>query len=199
MLSDIIALLSVDYVAFFAALVTVIVGFIALKELAEKFCTTFGIKLRYLEEKKEMKKCQTEVKMSLNDLKERQDRFEVQHKENMDAREEFNTKVMQSIADLKDNIDNMRVEIERREARKRFKKLRYDLLNYSDKIVNSEYVSADMMAEIKDEISEYHNISEKYSFENNRVNVSISIIEQKYDELLKAGKVVTGDNYEIYS
>ena len=188
-MKEILELLSLDYVAFFAALLTVVIGFIALKELVEKFCRTFGIKLRYIEEKREMQKCQTDVKASLARLQERQDAFERQHKENMASREKYNKKVMACINALKEDIDEMRAETERREAQKRFKKLRYDLLNYADKIINAEQVTAEMITEIFDEIDEYHTISKKYEFENGRVDVSISVIKAKYEELLKSGKV----------
>ena len=184
-----INLFAINYVDLALALATIVIGFVAIKKAVEEFCQTFGIKLRYLEEKQEMKKCQTEVKTRLAELGLRQDKFEKQHGDNVKARDKFNKEIMERIDALHKDIDAMREEIDRREAQKRFKKLRYDLLNFSDKIVRCESVSAEMISEIYDEIELYENLSKEYGFENGRVNVSISVIQQKYEELLKNGKV----------
>lgn len=184
-----INLFAINYVDLALALATIVIGFVAIKKAVEEFCQTFGIKLRYLEEKQEMKKCQTEVKIRLAELGLRQDKFEKQHEDNIKARDKFNKEIMERIDALHKDIDAMREEIDRREAQKRFKKLRYDLLNFSDKIVRCESVSAEMISEIYDEIELYENLSKEYGFENGRVNVSISVIQQKYEELLKNGKV----------
>ena len=182
-------LLAINYVDLLLALGTIIVGFVAIKKALEEFCQTFGIKLRYVEEKKEMHKCQTEVKTSLRELEERQDRFEKQHEENIKVRDKFNKEIMDCINELKADIVDMRDEMEIREAEKRFKKLRYDILNFANQIVSAQQISAEMIDQIFEECAEYEKISEGYGFKNDRVNVSMSVIQSKYEELLKEGRI----------
>lgn len=185
-------LLAINYVDLLLALGTIIVGFVFIKKALEEFCQTFGIKLRYVEEKKEMHKCQTEVKTSLRELEERQDRFEKQHKENIKARDEFNNKMMECINDLKADIVDMRDEIEYREAEKRFKKLRFDLLNFASRLAQSEEITGELMSQVASEVDEYEQIVAEYGFKNNRVNASIKIIQEKYEQLLREGKIIIG-------
>ena len=184
-----INMLSIDYVSLLLALGTVVVGFVAIKEAVEKFCKTFGIHLAYLDEKAEMRRCQVEVKASLKELKERQDLFEKQHEENIAVRDKFNQEIIDRVQELKDDIIEMDRRIEKREAEKRFKKLRYDILNFANAISNMNTISNEMIQQIFDECSEYENLSGEYGFKNDRVNVSISVIKDKYEELLREGKI----------
>lgn len=185
-------LLAINYVDLLLALGTIIVGFVAIKKALEEFCQTFGIKLRYVEEKKEMHKCQTEVKTSLRELEERQDRFEKQHEENIKVRDEFNKEMIGCINELKEDIVNLRQEIEYREAEKRFKKLRFDLLNFASRIAQSEEITGELISQVNHEITEYEELVEQYNFKNNRVNASIKIIQEKYEQLLREGKILIG-------
>ena len=185
-------LLAINYVDLLLALGTIIVGFVAIKKALEEFCQAFGIRLRYVEEKKEMQKCQTEVKTSLRELEERQNRFEKQHEENIKARDEFNKEMIGCINELKEDIINLRQEIEYREAEKRFKKLRFDLLNFASRIAQSEEITGELISQVNHEITEYEELVEQYKFKNNRVNASIKIIQEKYEQLLREGKIIIG-------
>ena len=183
-------ILSIDYVSLLLALGTIIVGFVAIKKAVEEFCQTFGIELKYLREKQEQSECQKEVKSRLAELNERQDKFEHQHEENIKARDKFNKEIIDSINELKADIVDMRDEMEIREAEKRFKKLRYDILNFANQAVSAKQISAEMIDQIFEECGEYEKLSKDYGFKNDRVNVSISVIKDKYEELLKEGKIM---------
>ena len=185
-------LLAINYVDLLLALGTIVVGFVAIKKALEEFCQTFGIKLRYVEEKKEMQKCQTEVKTRLAELNDRQDKFEKQHEENIKARDEFSKEMIGCINELKEDIINLRQEIEYREAEKRFKKLRFDLLNFASRIAQSEEITGELISQVNHEITEYEELVEQYKFKNNRVNASIKIIQEKYEQLLREGKIIIG-------
>lgn len=185
-------LMSIDYVSLLLALGTVVVGFVAIKKAIEEFCQTFGIELKYLREKREQRECQTEVKSRLAELSARQDKFEHQHEENIKVRDEFNNKIMKCINDLKADIVDMRDEIEYREAEKRFKKLRFDLLNFASRIAQSEEITGELISQVNHEITEYEELVEQYNFKNNRVNTSIKIIQEKYEQLLREGKILIG-------
>lgn len=185
-------LLAINYVDLLLALGTIVVGFVAIKKALEEFCQAFGIRLRYVEEKEEMKKCQTEVKTRLAELNDRQDKFEKQHEENIKARDEFNKEMIGCINELKEDIINLRQEIEYREAEKRFKKLRFDLLNFASRIAQSEEITGELISQVNHEITEYEELVEQYKFKNNRVNASIKIIQEKYEQLLREGKIIIG-------
>ena len=185
-------LLAINYVDLLLALGTIIVGFVAIKKALEEFCQAFGIRLRYVDEKEEMRKCQTEVKTRLGELNDRQDKFEKQHEENIKARDEFNKEMIGCINELKEDIINLRQEIEYREAEKRFKKLRFDLLNFASRIAQSEEITGELISQVNHEITEYEELVEQYKFKNNRVNASIKIIQEKYEQLLREGKIIIG-------
>ena len=185
-------LLAINYVDLLLALGTIVVGFVAIKKALEEFCQAFGIRLRYVEEKEEMKKCQTEVKTRLAELNDRQDKFEKQHEENIKARDEFSKEMIGCINELKEDIINLRQEIEYREAEKRFKKLRFDLLNFASRIAQSEEITGELISQVNHEITEYEELVEQYKFKNNRVNASIKIIQEKYEQLLREGKIIIG-------
>ena len=185
-------LLAINYVDLLLALGTIVVGFVAIKKALEEFCQAFGIRLRYVEEKEEMRKCQTEVKTRLAELNDRQDKFEKQHEENIKTRDEFNKEMIGCINELKEDIINLRQEIEYREAEKRFKKLRFDLLNFASRIAQSEEITGELISQVNHEITEYEELVEQYKFKNNRVNASIKIIQEKYEQLLREGKIIIG-------
>ena len=103
--------------------------------------------------------------------------------------EQFTAYLMNILNDLKADIVDMRDEIEIREAEKRFKKLRYDILNFANQIASAQQISAEMIDQIFDECGEYEKLSESYGFKNDRVNVSMSVIKSRYEELLKEGRI----------
>lgn len=186
-------LAEIDYISFLLAFFTLIAAIVAGKNLLEKFCDIVGIELKYIKEKKEIKECQTTVKKELQDIVERQDRFEKEHRENMEKREEFNKEVLDSMNSLKYDFKILSDTIDRREAEKRFKKLRFDILNMADRLCRAESVTAEMLAQVMDECSEYEQLSKEYKFKNNRVNISIGVIQKKYEEFLLAGKIISGE------
>ena len=190
-------LATIDYVSFLLAFFTIAGAIVAGKTILEKFCDVVGIKLTYLEEKRKMQECQTTVKQELKDIVDRQDRFEKEHRENMEKREEFNKEILDAMQSLKNDIDILDKTIERREAEKQFKKLRYDILNFADRIVKSEQISAELIDQVFSEIILYHDMVEKYEFENGKVDVSIKVIQKKYQELLMSGKVIERMEKEI--
>ena len=185
-------LLAINYVDLLFALSTIIVGFMAIKKAVEEFCQTFGIELAYIRRRREQEECQREVKTKLSELSERQDKFEHQHEENIKVRDEFNKEMIGCINELKEDIVNLRQEIEYREAEKRFKKLRFDLLNFASRIAQSEEITGELISQVNHEITEYEELVEQYNFKNNRVNASIKIIQEKYEQLLREGKILIG-------
>lgn len=184
-------LTEIDIVSFLLAFFTIAAAIVTGRDLMERLCAALGIKLTYLEEKRKMQECQTTVKQELKDIVERQDRFEREHRENMEMREEFNKEILGAMSSLKDDFKNLSEEIDRREAEKRFKKLRFDILNMADRLCKSESITNEMILQVLDECNEYTTISHKYNFENDRVTVSMKIIKKKYEQLMLEGKVIS--------
>ena len=190
----ILQLASLDYLKLLMALGTVVVGSVVIKEALMKFCTTFGIEFSWIRTKRERKEYEKEIRADLDALIKRQENLERIHEEAMEARIEFNQNIQNNVNSLKDEIISMEKRIEIREAEKRFRKLRFDILNFADKISKSESVMAEMIDQIFEECSEYEELSKKYKFKNNRVNSSIKVIQKKYEELLLTGKILDGES-----
>lgn len=188
-------LASIDYLSLITSVVIIMGAVIALKELLERFCNTVGIELYWVREKRELKNCQETVKKELADLKERQYRFEQEHRENIEKRNEFNEQIISAINMIKDSIVDFKAEIERKEAEKKFEKLRDDIINFANELSMRESVSHELIANIYKKINYYEKLHKDYNFENNQAPVSIEVIKQKYQEMLKNGHVTKeGEN-----
>lgn len=190
----IIKLASIDFVSLLSALSIIIVATVVIKEAIEKFCKVVGIEFAWIRRQKERAEYEEKVKTDLDTLSKRQTELENLHNEAMEARTNFNRTVLESIDSLKNDISSLADHIDKREAEKRFKKLRFDILNFADKISKSESITAELIEQVFDEISDYENLVESYNFKNNRVNTSIAVIQAKYQELLMQGKIVKGDD-----
>ena len=192
-----IDMLSIDYAALLLSLGTIIIGGVAIKEALEKFCKAFGIKLKYVEEREEAKKCQTEVKTGLKDLATRQEKLEKLREKDVEASKKTDKEIMNIVYSLKQDIQMLSFDMETREAEARFKKLRYDICNFAVRISNnSEEISGDLIKNLYSEINEYEELTEKYKFKNNRVNDSIEKITQKYHEMLDQGLIKEDEFYD---
>ena len=189
----IIELMSIDYPSFLAAMVTIIAGFLAIKEILERFCKAVGIEFSWIKSRRETQECQQTIKHDLEELAKRQRELKEERKRDMDERARFDNEIKKCIEGIKQEIADLGEHIEKREAEKRFKKLRFDILNFADRISKSESISSELVEQVFDEIQDYENLVSEYEFKNNRVNASIVVIQQKYQELLMQGKVFKED------
>lgn len=183
-------LTSIDYFSLISAVVIIMGAVVALKELVEKFCAVAGIEFAWIKEKNEMRECQQTVKQELAELRERQDIFEADHKSNIEKRNQFNKDIIESIEAVKNTIAEMGKDIERREAEKKFEKLRDDILNFANDLPTRKTVSEELIANIYKKIDMYNNLHNEYKFENSQAPVSIEVIKQRYQEMLKNGQIV---------
>ena len=191
----IVDLMSIDYFSLISAIVVIMGAVIALKELFEKFCNAVGVEFSWIKDKNDMREGQTTIKRELADLKERQDRFEREHRENIEKRNEFNEQIISAITEIRNCITGLRKEIERREAEKKFEKLRDDIVNFANELALRDTVSSELMENIYRKIGLYESLHEEFGFKNNQAPVSIEVIKQKYQEMLKSGHVTKeGEN-----
>ena len=182
-------LMSIDYISLLSAIVVIMAAVIALKELLEKFCNAVGIEFSWIKSKNDMKECQTTIKRELADLKERQDRFEQEHRENIEKRDEFNEQIISAIKEIRNCISGLRKEIERREAEKKFEKLRDDIVSFANELALRDTVSSELIENIYRKIRLYESLHEEFGFKNNQAPVSIKAIEQKYQEMILSGHI----------
>lgn len=183
-------LASIDYLSLLTSAVIVMSAILALKSLVEKFCDAVGIEFSWIKEKKELKACQTTIKQELRELRERQDAFEKEHRENIEKRDEFNKEIISAINTIKDSIVDFKADIERKEAEKKFEKLRDDIVNFANELALRDTVSAELMENVYSKINTYRSLEERYKFANNQAPVSIEAIKQKYQEMILSGHIV---------
>lgn len=192
-----IDMLSIDYAALLLSLGTIVVGGLAIKEVLEKFCKAFGIRLKYVEEREEAKRCQTEVKSRLRDLAKKQGKLEELREKDVEASKKTDKEIMNIVYSLKQDIQMLSYDMEVREAEARFKKLRFNICNFAVRVSSDEEeISADLIKNMYSEINEYEELTEKYKFKNNRVNDSIEKITQKYHEMLDQGLIKEDEFYD---
>lgn len=187
-------LLTINYFEFIMALVTVIVGFVVIKEALERFAKALGIEFKWVREKREQQECQTTVKSAVTELLDRQTKLEERENHEEKTREETDRLIIESIQDIKSDIEKLGDSIREREAKRRFKKIRYDLLNFANKISESERVSAELIRQVYREIHEYEYLVHTHGFKNNQVNASIDIITKKYQDMVLNGQIVSHDD-----
>ena len=185
----ILDLTSIDYFSLISAIIIIMGAIVATKELIEKFCRIAGIEFSWIKAKNEMRECQTAVKRELAELQERQSKFEEEHEESMKKRNEFNKEIIASIVAIKNEITKMNEDIERREALKKFEKLRDDILDFANDLPNRTTVSEELITNIYNKINMYNRLHNEYKFENSQAPVSIEVIKQRYQEMLKDGKI----------
>lgn len=181
---------SIDYLSLLTAMGIIVVGSVAIKEGLEKFCDMIGLEFSWIRAKKESEIRAMKMEQELESLTIRQKELEELREHDINSRDEFSKNIVDSITSVKEDIASLAKRFEIKEAEKRFKKLRFDILNFADRISKSEQISAELIEQIFDEITEYENFVEAYDFKNNRVNASILVIQKKYEELLLAGKIV---------
>lgn len=187
-------LASIDYLSLLTSAVIVMSAILALKSLVEKFCDTVGIEFSWIKEKKELKACQTTIKQELRELRERQDVFEKEHRENIEKRDQFNKEIISAINMIKDSITDFKADIERKEAEKKFEKLRDDIVNFANELALRDTVSSELMENVYRKINQYESIRDAYNFKNNQAPVSIKAIEQKYQDMIVSGHIVKEDD-----
>lgn len=187
-------LLTINYFEFIMALVTVIVGFVVIKEALERFAKALGIEFKWVREKREQQECQTTVKSAVTELLDRQTKLEERENHEEKTREETDRLIIESIQDIKSDIEKLGDSIREREAKRRFKKIRYDLLNFANKISESERVSAELIRQVYREIHEYEYLVRTHGFKNNQVNASIDVITKKYQDMVLNGQIISNDD-----
>ena len=193
-MSQIFDLFSLNYLDSLLAIITIIIGSVALKEALERFCKTFGIELAWIRKRQEQEEREKRIDEKLNILEKKQRELEEMESAESVLREEYDQKIITAIDTLQDNLTALGKDIETREAERQFKKLRYDILNFANQITLKTEVSTELISQVYREIHEYESLVEDYGFKNNQVDASVGVITKKYQEMLIQGKILTEDS-----
>ena len=202
MREQIMELLTINYVEAFISFVIIMSAAVVVKEGLERFCRAFDIELKWVKRREEMEKCQTKVSKAVDQIIARQDELENMQKIERDVREKNDQSIISAIQVVHDELTQMDENMKRREAEQRFRKLRYDILNFANKISGHERVSAELISQVYKEISEYDNLCVRYGFKNHQVTASVAVITAKYQEMLAEGKITNNDddvNFDLYN
>lgn len=182
-------MLSVNYVDFLFALITVVVGMTAIKELLEKFCKAFGVEFSWIRANRERSECEKNIKSNLEIITQKQKELESQQEKDRINREKFNQEMIAAMDALKSELNSLSDSIERREAEKKFEKLRDDILNFANQLSAKETISDELITHIYKKINMYEELQEKYKFQNNQTPASIAAITARYQQMLINGQV----------
>ena len=186
-------LLTLNYFDSLLAFGTIVVGSVIIKEAIEKFCTTFGIEFAWIRKRKERDEREQRIDEKLALLEKKQKELEEMEENETKMREEYDQKIIDALEGLQKNLRDLRDDIEKREAERQFKKLRYDILNFANQITLKSEVSAELISQVYREIHEYETLVKEYGFKNNQVNASVDVITRKYQEMLLQGKIVKNE------
>lgn len=187
-------LATIDYFSLVSTIVIIMVALVALKELLEKFCKMVGIEFSWIRDKRERLEFEAKTFEELETLANRQEELERLRRIDAENREKFNKNMEDNMESLKDDILSLSKSIELREAKKTFKKLRFDILDFADRIARTNGINSEYVEQIYSEIETYRELEKQYGFENGQASASIAVIQKKYEELLLEGKIIKGDD-----
>lgn len=187
-------LATIDYFSLVSTIVIIMVALVALKELLEKFCKMVGIEFSWIRNKRERLEFEAKTFEELETLANRQEELERLRRIDAENREKFNKNMEDNMESLKDDILSLSKSIELREAKKTFKKLRFDILDFADRIARTNGINSEYVEQIYSEIETYRELEKQYGFENGQASASIAVIQKKYEELLLEGKIIKGDD-----
>ena len=180
-------LAEIDLFGLLIALGIVVLTVVTGRDLLEKFCDAIGIEFSWVRKKRELDAYRLKVKDDLETLQERQTKFEEEHKQNIAARDKFNKDVIENIEQIRNDMKALSEDIDRGRAEDRFKKLKYYVISSANRIIRKEIVSEELVRRIYEDIREYHDLQQKYGFENDQATASIAVFTEKYKEMLKTG------------
>ena len=180
-------MLSIDYVSFFCALLTIMVGFVTIKKGVEEFCKTFGFETPWMKASREKREYMEKVNEQITLLMQREESMETKHSTDVGQLEEVVAKVNESFAELQKQITALSNKIEQMELNKTIKKLRWDIINFASDLPRRENIPLEQYNIIFNYIKEYEKIIEDNGLTNGQVESSVYVIKKRYEHDLEAG------------
>ena len=161
----------------------------AIKELLERFCKAFGVEFSWIRENRERSECEKRIKADLEIISEKEKVLETQRENDRIIRDKFNKDIMDSMEMLQNNLNSLSDSIERREAEKKFERLRDDILGFANQLSSKDTITDELISHIYKKINTYEELQNKYKFQNNQTPASIAAITARYQQMLINGQV----------
>lgn len=187
-------LLSIDYISLLSAVAIIMGATVAIKELIEKFCKATGIEFAWIRSNRERQESEKKIREDLEVITRRQKDLEEQHANDVKSRDKFNQEIIDNMELLKEKITSLSETMERREAEKRFERLRDDILTFANELSSRTHISEEYISNIYRKINEYEKLHDQYDFQNNQAPASIAAITVKYQEMLLNGQITKDDD-----
>lgn len=180
-------MLSIDYVSFFCALLTIMTGTLAIKGLVENFCKTFEFETPWMRKAREKREYMEKVDKQLELLMQREESIETKHSTDVGQLEGVVGEVRESFAELQNQITALSDKIEQMELNKTIKKLRWDIINFASDLPRRENIPLEQYNIIFNYIKEYEKIIEDNGLTNGQVESSVHVIKKRYEHDLETG------------
>lgn len=187
-------LLSIDYISLLSAVAIIMGATVAIKELIEKFCKATGIEFAWIRSNRERQETEKKIREDLEVITRRQKDLEERHANDVKSRDKFNQEIIDNMELLKEKITSLSETMERREAEKRFERLRDDILTFANELSSRTHISEEYISNIYRKINEYEKLHDQYDFQNNQAPASIAAITVKYQEMLLNGQITKDDD-----
>lgn len=176
-------LVSIDYISFFCALLTIMSSLVGIKWGIEKFCKTYGFETPWMKASREKREYMERVDKQLELLMQREEAME----NNVGKLEGIVGEVRESFVELQNQITALSNKIEQMELNKQIKKLRWNIINFASDLPRRDVIPLEQYNIIFNDIKEYKKIIEDNGLTNGQVDSSVHVITKRYEHDLETG------------
>ena len=176
-----------DWMSFILCLFTIMAGIVAIKTLLDNFSKVLNIETPWMRSKREKKEFNQRIISLYDDLKNKENKLEDRHVNDIEQLKELNSEVCNSIVDLKNEFIEFKKATENNELKKNIKKLRWDIIDFASSISDKKEIPIEQYNIIFDRIKEYADLIDKYNLKNGQVDSSVDVIRERYEQDLRNG------------
>lgn len=176
-----------DWMSFILCIFTIMAGIVAIKTLLDNFCKVLNIETPWMRSKREKKEFNQIIISLYDDLKNKENKLEDKHVNDIEQLKELNSEVCNSIVDLKNEFIEFKKATEDNELKKNIKKLRWDIIDFASSISDKKEISIEQYNIIFDRIKEYAYLIDKHNLKNGQVESSVEVIQERYEQDLRNG------------
>ncbi len=176
-----------DWMSFILCLFTIMAGIVAIKTLLDNFCKVLNIETPWMRSKREKKEFNQRIISLYDDLKNKENKLEDKHVNDIEQLKELNSEVCNSIVELKNEFIEFKKATENNELKKNIKKLRWDIIDFASSISDKKEIPIEQYNIIFDRIKEYADLIDKHNLKNGQVESSVEVIQERYEQDLRNG------------
>lgn len=176
-----------DWMSFILCIFTIMAGIVAIKTLLDNFCKVLNIETPWMRSKREKKEFNQRIISLYDDLKNKENKLEDKHVNDIEQLKELNSEVCNSIVELKNEFIEFKKATENNELKKNIKKLRWDIIDFASSISDKKEIPIEQYNIIFDRIKEYADLIDKHNLKNGQVESSVEVIQERYEQDLRNG------------